>query len=53
MHWHNSALVGHTVQGVVTGKPVGLGGSRGRATATSRGVAHIALMSMAAHGMQP
>lgn len=48
-----SALVGHTVQGVVTGKPVGLGGSRGRATATSRGVAHIALMAMAAHGMQP
>jgi glutamate dehydrogenase (NAD(P)+) len=47
-----SALVGHTVQGVVTGKPVGLGGSRGRATATSRGVAHIALMAMAAHGMQ-
>ncbi len=48
-----SALVGHTVQGVVTGKPVGLGGSRGRATATSRGVAHIALMAMAAHGMTP
>ena len=48
-----SALVGHTVQGVVTGKPVGLGGSRGRATATSRGVAHIALMAMAAHGMKP
>jgi glutamate dehydrogenase (NAD(P)+) len=47
-----SALVGHTVQGVVTGKPVGLGGSRGRATATSRGVAHIALMAMAAHGIQ-
>ncbi|PKQ18610.1 MAG: glutamate dehydrogenase [Actinobacteria bacterium HGW-Actinobacteria-8] len=46
-----SALVGHTVQGVVTGKPVSLGGSRGRATATSRGVAHIALMAMAAHGM--
>lgn len=48
-----SALVGHTVQGVVTGKPVGLGGSRGRATATSRGVAHISLMAMAAHGMKP
>lgn len=48
-----SALVGHTVQGVVTGKPVGLGGSRGRATATSRGVSHIALMAMAAHGMTP
>lgn len=48
-----SALVGHTVQGVVTGKPVGLGGSRGRAAATSRGVAHIALMAMAAHGMKP
>ncbi len=48
-----SALVGHTVQGVVTGKPVALGGSRGRATATSRGVAHIALMAMAAQGMDP
>ncbi|MBC7297689.1 MAG: Glu/Leu/Phe/Val dehydrogenase [Demequina sp.] len=48
-----SALVGHTVQGVVTGKPVGLGGSRGRATATSRGAAHIAMLAMAAHGMQP
>lgn len=47
-----SALVGHTVQGVVTGKPVGLGGSRGRATATSRGVAHIALMAMASQDMQ-
>ena len=47
-----SALQGHTVQGVVTGKPVSLGGSRGRATATSRGVAHIALMAMAAHGVQ-
>ncbi|MCB2412923.1 Glu/Leu/Phe/Val dehydrogenase [Demequina sp. TTPB684] len=47
-----SALVGHTVRGVVTGKPVSLGGSRGRATATSRGVAHIALLAMAAHGVE-
>jgi len=48
-----SALVGHTVPGIVTGKPVALGGSLGRATATSRGVAHIALAALAAHGMHP
>ncbi len=48
-----SAAVGHTVPGVVTGKPVSLGGSLGRAAATSRGVAHIALMAMASRGMLP
>lgn len=48
-----SAAVGHTVPGVVTGKPISLGGSLGRATATSRGVAHIALMAMASRGIEP
>ncbi|MET4099147.1 glutamate dehydrogenase (NAD(P)+) [Agrococcus sp. UYP10] len=37
-----STAVGHTVPGVVTGKPLSLGGSRGRASATSAGVALIA-----------
>ncbi|WP_296665587.1 Glu/Leu/Phe/Val dehydrogenase [Demequina sp.] len=48
-----SAAVGHTVPGVVTGKPVSLGGSLGRASATSRGVANIALMAMSSRGMSP
>jgi glutamate dehydrogenase (NAD(P)+) len=48
-----SASVGHTVPGVVTGKPISLGGSLGRATATSRGVAHIALMAMALRDIDP
>jgi glutamate dehydrogenase (NAD(P)+) len=33
-----STLAGYSVPGVVTGKPVGLGGSEGRAEATGRGV---------------
>lgn len=48
-----SVAKGHTVPGVVTGKPISLGGSLGRAQATSRGVAHIALMAMASRGMNP
>ena len=46
-----STAVGHTVPGVVTGKPVSLGGSLGRAQATSRGVAHIAILAMEARGL--
>jgi len=38
---------GHTVLGVVTGKPVSLGGSLGRSSATSRGVVHVALEALA------
>ncbi len=48
-----SATQGHTVPGVVTGKPISLGGSLGRASATSRGVAHIALLAMASRGIDP
>jgi len=33
-----SKMVGYQVPAVVTGKPISLGGSRGRATSTSRGV---------------
>ncbi|MCC7369257.1 MAG: Glu/Leu/Phe/Val dehydrogenase [Chloroflexi bacterium] len=35
-----STLVGHSVPGVVTGKPVLMGGSEGRAEATGRGAGH-------------
>jgi glutamate dehydrogenase (NAD(P)+) len=37
---------GHTVLGVVTGKPMQLGGSQGRPGATSRGVVHVALAAL-------
>ena len=36
-----SMMVGHQTLGVVTGKPVGLGGSAGREEATGRGVMNI------------
>ena len=48
-----SVAVGHTVPGVVTGKPVSLGGSLGRALATSRGVAHVAVLAMRTRGIDP
>lgn len=48
-----SVAVGHTVPGVVTGKPVSLGGSLGRAMATSRGVAHVAVLAMRTRGIEP
>jgi glutamate dehydrogenase (NAD(P)+) len=47
-----SVQQGHTVLGVSTGKPVSLGGSLGRATATSRGVVHIALAALASRGLR-
>lgn len=47
-----SVAKGHTVPGVVTGKPIALGGSLGRAGATSRGVAHIAMMAMNSKGIE-
>lgn len=47
-----STGVGHTSLGVVTGKPLSLGGSLGRTTATSRGVTHVSLSALAARGMK-
>ncbi|KAA9089167.1 Glu/Leu/Phe/Val family dehydrogenase [Microbacterium radiodurans] len=48
-----SVNAGHTVLGVVTGKPLGFGGSRGRASATSRGVTHVSLAALQSRGMSP
>ena len=47
-----SVQQGHTVLGVTTGKPVSLGGSLGRATATSRGVVHVALEALRSRGIR-
>jgi glutamate dehydrogenase (NAD(P)+) len=44
---------GYTVLGVVTGKPLSLGGSRGRASATSRGVVHTALAALESLKLDP
>jgi glutamate dehydrogenase (NAD(P)+) len=41
-----SVQSGYTVTGVVTGKPVSIGGSRGRAGATSRGVLYATLCAL-------
>jgi glutamate dehydrogenase (NAD(P)+) len=48
-----SVAQGHTVLGTVTGKPLALGGSAGRAGATSRGVALVALEALATAGVDP
>jgi glutamate dehydrogenase (NAD(P)+) len=44
---------GHTVPGVVTGKPLSLGGSLGRASATSRGLVHVALAALESLHLDP
>ncbi|WP_026534691.1 Glu/Leu/Phe/Val family dehydrogenase [Arthrobacter sp. H14] len=48
-----SVNVGYTVPSVVTGKPVSVGGSLGRPSATSRGVVHIALAALNHAGLAP
>ncbi|MBS1678882.1 MAG: Glu/Leu/Phe/Val dehydrogenase [Actinobacteria bacterium] len=48
-----SVNAGFSVPGVVTGKPVSLGGSAGRAGATSRGVADCALWWLERQGIAP
>ena len=48
-----SVATGHTVLGTVTGKPVDLGGSQGRAAATSRGVVYSVLNAMESIGVNP
>jgi glutamate dehydrogenase (NAD(P)+) len=42
---------GYSVPGVVTGKPVAIGGSRGRAGATSRGVMYIIFATLKSLGL--
>ncbi len=48
-----SVQSGYTVTGVVTGKPVPLGGSHGRDTATSRGIQIVTLDALRELGKQP
>jgi glutamate dehydrogenase (NAD(P)+) len=47
-----SAGRGHTVLGVVTGKPIALGGSQGRAASTSRGVVAISVEALRHAGIE-
>ncbi|WP_149205288.1 Glu/Leu/Phe/Val family dehydrogenase [Actinotalea subterranea] len=42
---------GYTIPGVVTGKPLEVGGSLGRATATSRGVVHATRAAIGEQGL--
>jgi len=44
---------GYSVPGVVTGKPVSIGGSQGRSGATSRGVVTVAMQALKQLGMDP
>ncbi len=47
-----SQLKGYTVPGVVTGKPIGIGGSLGRAEATGKGVAYCVNFAAQRIGME-
>ncbi len=56
MAWFMDTYSMHTRQntpGVVTGKPLEIGGSRGRVEATGRGVSLVALDQMAVMGIDP
>ncbi|MDP2624697.1 MAG: Glu/Leu/Phe/Val dehydrogenase, partial [Candidatus Peregrinibacteria bacterium] len=48
-----SQLQGYNRLGVVTGKPLTVGGSEGRAEATSQGGVYVLLEAMKAHEMKP
>lgn len=48
-----SMHMGYTVPGIVTGKPVGLGGSLGRREATGRGVGYLINRAMDTVGLVP
>ena len=48
-----SVNTGHTVTGVVTGKPVSIGGSEGRGGATSRGVMFSTFAALREAGIDP
>ena len=48
-----SIHAGYTVTGVVTGKPVSIGGSEGRGGATSRGVMYAAFCALREAGVDP
>ncbi|MEZ0449818.1 Glu/Leu/Phe/Val family dehydrogenase [Cellulomonas sp. ICMP 17802] len=47
-----SVNLGYTIPAVTTGKPLAVGGSLGRATATSRGVVHLAASALADAGVR-
>jgi glutamate dehydrogenase (NAD(P)+) len=47
-----SMMFGHSVPGVVTGKPIAVGGSLGRGEATSRGVMYITAATLKHLGMK-
>jgi glutamate dehydrogenase (NAD(P)+) len=46
-----SVNTGYTVPSVVTGKPISVGGSLGRSSATSKGVVHVALEALTHRGL--
>ena len=48
-----SMHVGYTVPGVVTGKPISLGGSEGRNEATARGAVYAVIVAAPAPGPRP
>jgi len=47
-----SANIGYSVPGVVTGKPIELGGSRGREDGTSRGLMYVTMKAAKKKGME-